>query len=181
MDEVAVLVDVHGNVIGSAPRHVVRRDNLRHAATAILVRNSAGEIYLHRRSDTKDWAPSFYDCAAGGLLQEGEEPEESAARELAEELGIRGTSLRSLGTSSYEDDSVRCFSHCFETTWDGPVTHTDDEVVWGQWVTLTALDGLLRRPDFEFVPDTRCALARLAAGSTDYSVLNSLVTENASQ
>lgn len=175
MSEVVALVDPDGNVIGSAARDVVRRDNLRHAATAVLVRNSSGEIYLHRRADSKDWAPGFHDCAAGGLLQHGEEPEQSAARELVEELGIRGTPMRSLGTSLYEDGSTRCFAHCYETTWDGPVTHTDDEVVWGEWVSLQALDMLLGQPDFDFVPDTRKALTRLArTGIADYAKLRSL-------
>ncbi|HZJ06775.1 MAG TPA: NUDIX domain-containing protein [Nocardioidaceae bacterium] len=162
MSEVVALVERSGLVVGSAERSVVRRDNLLHAATAVLVRNSAREIYLHRRSDTKDWAPGFHDCAAGGVMQHGETPAASAARELAEELGIRCTPLVSLGTSLYEDETTRCFSHCFEATWDGPVTHTDHEVSWGAWVTLQALDDLLLRPDFAFVPDTRQLLFRLA-------------------
>ena len=77
-----------------------------------------------------------------------------------------------MGTSLYEDDSTRCFAHCFETTWDGPITHADQEVVWGEWVTLTRLNELLRRPGFGFVPDTRQLLARLAAqGAGDYADL----------
>ena len=175
--EVVALVDPVGNVIGSAPRDVVRRDNLRHAATAVLVRNSTGQIYLHRRSQTKDWAPGFHDCAAGGLLQHGELPAAAAARELAEELGITGTPLRELGTSLYEDDATRCFAHCYETSWDGSLTHTDDEVVWGEWVTLQRLEELLRRPGFLFVPDTRQLLAQLAIeGVADYAALKCLMS-----
>ena len=171
------LVERSGMVVGSAERSVVRRDNLLHAATAVLVRSSAREIYLHRRSDTKDWAPGFHDCAAGGVMQQGETPAASAARELAEELGIRSTTMVSLGTSLYEDDTTRCFAHCFEATWDGPVTHTDHEVSWGAWVTLQALDDLLRRPDFLFVPDTKQLLARLAAAEfDDYGAMTHLTS-----
>ncbi|MGH3331172.1 MAG: NUDIX hydrolase [Nocardioidaceae bacterium] len=173
--EIDALVDHAGNVVGSAPRPVVRRDNLLHAATAVLVRNAEGQIYLHRRAPTKDWAPGFHDCAPGGVLQAGETPDESARRELAEELGIEGAALRRLGTSLYEDASTRCLEHCYEVTWRGLVHHADEEVVWGAWVTLEELDERLRDPGWPFVPDTRQLLSRLAAAGTgDYSQLASL-------
>lgn len=172
-------MDRDGVVVGSAARSVVRRENLLHAATAVLVRDSAGRIYVHRRSDEKDWAPGFHDCAAGGVLKYGEEPAASAARELAEELGVRGTALRPIGTSLFEDDTNRCFEHCFEVTWDGPVVHADHEVVWGSWMTLPELDALLGDPGWAFVPDTRLLLTRLAADQfADYDRLHALLSEH---
>ena len=107
MDELVAIVDPEGTVVGSALRSVVRRDNLRHAATAVLVRNSAGQIYVHLRAATKDWAPSHHDAAAGGILRFGEDPAQSAVREVAEELGIQTAGLRSLGLSAYDDDTTR--------------------------------------------------------------------------
>lgn len=172
MSELVALVDPAGRVIGSAPRHVVRRDNLPHAATAVLVRNSAGEIYVHRRSMEKDWAPGSHDAAAGGVMKYGEDPAASAARELAEELGISGVPLHPLGTSRYEDDQTRCLEHCFETVWDGAVAFADAEVVSGEWMSLPDLDARLASPGWEFVPDTRALLTKLAvAGTGDYAAL----------
>jgi 8-oxo-dGTP pyrophosphatase MutT (NUDIX family) len=175
--EIVALVDRSGAVVGRAERSVVRRDNLRHAATAVLVRDPGGRIYVHRRSPDKDWAPGHHDAAAGGVLTVGEDAAASAARELAEELGISGASLRPLGLSVYEDDTTRCVEHCFETTWSGPLRHADGEVVWGAWMTLEELDRHLSDPDWLFVPDTRALLARLAAdGVGDYRSLTSLRT-----
>jgi isopentenyldiphosphate isomerase len=175
MSEIVALVDRSGAVVGAERRSVVRRDNLLHAATAVLVRDPAGRIYVHRRSPDKDWAPSAHDAAAGGVMAYGEEPAASAARELAEELAIAGAALRPLGLSVYEDDTTRCVEHCFETTWDGPVTHADGEVVWGDWMSLEELDALLADPGWRFVPDTRALLSRLADdGTGDYGRLRSL-------
>jgi isopentenyldiphosphate isomerase len=172
MSEIVALVDRDGTVVGSADRVVVRRDNLLHAATAVLVRNSAGGIYVHRRSPHKDWAPGFHDAAAGGVLQFGEQPFASAGRELAEELGITGAHLEPLGTSLFEDDATRCLEYCFETLWDGPVSYPDAEVVWGAWMSLTSLDAVLQDADWPFVPDTRQLLRRLASeGVHDYADL----------
>jgi len=179
-EEIVALVDRSGTVVGSAARSVVRRDNLLHASTGVLVRDGSGRIYVHRRAADKDWAPSFHDCAAGGILQLGETPEVSAERELAEELGVSGALVRPLGTSLYEDDETRCFEHVYEVTWDGPVHHADGEVAWGRWASMTELDELLGRMDWLFVPDTRQLLARLAAdGVGDYPTLTSLPSREA--
>lgn len=174
-DELVALVDRSGAVVGSAERSVVRRENLMHSATAVLVRDAERRIYVHRRSPDKDWAPGHHDAAAGGVLTFGEEPEASAVRELAEELGIRGASLRPLGLSVFEDETTRCVEHCFETTWPGAIEHADGEVVWGAWLTLPELGTRLADPDWLFVPDTRALLTRLARdGVGDYAELASL-------
>jgi len=174
VDELVALVDRSGAVVGSAERSVVRRENLMHSATAVLVRDPQRRIYVHRRSPEKDWAPGHHDAAAGGVLTVGEEPEASALRELAEELGIRGARLEPLGLSVYEDDTTRCVEHCFETTWSGSVEHADGEVVWGAWMTLAELGAHLADRTWLFVPDTRALLARLAReGVRDYAELAS--------
>lgn len=175
MPEIVALVDRDGTVLGPAERSVVRRDNLMHACTAVLVRDPDGRIYVHRRSPDKDWAPGHHDAAAGGVLTFGEEPLPSARRELAEELGITGPELRPLGVHVYEDDTTRCVEHCFETTWDGVVRHADGEVAWGTWMALPELDAHLADPDWPFVPDTRALLTRLSCDGVDgYAQLTSL-------
>lgn len=172
VDELVALVDEDGNVGGSAPRSVVRRDNLRHAATAVLVRDPAGRIYVHRRSETKDWCAGHWDAAAGGVIVVGETPPDAAVRELGEELGIEVRSLDELGQHLYEDDTTRCVEHAYEVVWDGPVRHQPEEVAEGRWVTLAELADVLADPDVAFVPDTRQLLGRLAGdGVGDYAGL----------
>ena len=55
-----------------------------------IVRQNEGrtEILLQKRSADKDAYPGKYDTSSAGHVQAGDEPTESACRELAEELGI---------------------------------------------------------------------------------------------
>ncbi len=82
------VVDENDRVIGTAPRAEVHGNNLRHRAVHLFLFNRAGELLLQKRSRWKDRHPSLWDSSAAGHLEAGEEYDETAARELREELGI---------------------------------------------------------------------------------------------
>ncbi len=153
-EEVVALYDDGGRPHGSAPRSVMRAQNLRHAATGILVRDSYGRIYVHRRTPTKDVYPAHWDFTAGGVVLDGEDPVEGARRELAEELGVT-SELESLGESDYGDDHTTYHAFRFVTTWDGPITPQPEEVAYGAWLSVEHLLARLDDPDIPFMPDTR--------------------------
>ena len=161
--EQVALVDASGTVTGWAPRSVMRRDNLPHLVVAVLVRDPAGRVYVHRRTDTKDVFPGMHDCFVAGCMLAGESPEPAAARELAEELGIRGVLLEPLHVGWYEDGSTRHLCHVFLTTYDGIVTHQPEEVAWGTWMTVADLRAHLADPSWPFVPDGRALVEALLA------------------
>jgi 8-oxo-dGTP pyrophosphatase MutT (NUDIX family) len=154
-DEQVAIVDSTGRVVGSAPRSTMRRDNLRHVVVAVLVRDAAGRVYVHRRTDTKDVFPGLHDCFAAGGVQAGEEPAEAAAREVAEELGAHGVVLEAVATGWYEDGSTRHVWHSYLATYDGEVVHQPEEVAWGTWMTVADLQAHLADPTWPFVPDGR--------------------------
>jgi aminoglycoside phosphotransferase (APT) family kinase protein len=162
-DEQVALVDESGAVVGQAPRSRVRAENLRHQATGVLVRDSYGLIYVHRRTDTKDVFPGAHDCASGGVVLAGESPHAAAERELAEELGVAGVPLRPLLTADYADDYTRYVAHVYQATWDGPITHQPEEVASGSWMSIEELLLQLQDPDWPFVPDTRQLIERVLA------------------
>ena len=156
MTEMVALYDDDGRPDGVADRARVRAENLRHAATGIVVRNSAGEVYVHRRTTTKDVFAGLYDFCAGGVVQAGEDPAASAAREAAEELGVTGVELRPLGEADYADEHVRYRAFLFECTYDGPIRWQPDEVEWGGWVPVPRLLEML--DELPFVPDSASML-----------------------
>jgi 8-oxo-dGTP pyrophosphatase MutT (NUDIX family) len=131
------------------------------------VRDSAGRVYVHRRTETKDIYPGAFDCWAGGVLAAGEEPVAGAVRELAEELGIRGVPLRPMFTTRWRDATVQAIYHAFTVTWDGPITHQVDEVAWGAWWTLDELVLNLANGTLPFVPDGRHLIAVAGIMSRD--------------
>jgi 8-oxo-dGTP pyrophosphatase MutT (NUDIX family) len=165
--EQLAIIDGRGRVVGSAPRAMVRRENLPHLVVAVLVRDPAGRVYVHRRTDTKDVFPGLHDCFAAGGLRYGEEPAAAAAREVEEELGVVGVPLTPLFSVRYDDEHTRHVCHAFGVVWDGPVTHQPEEVAWGSWMTLAELRAHLADPDWPFVPDGRALVERWLASGAD--------------
>jgi 8-oxo-dGTP pyrophosphatase MutT (NUDIX family) len=168
MDERVALYaegDLTGTVVGEAPRSRVRAENLPHAATAVLLRDPAGRVYVHRRTETKDVYPGMHDVWAGGVVLAGEDPVEAAARELAEELGVHGCELRDLGRFWYADEHTNYLVYPFEARYDparhGPVVHQPEEVACGWWMDWDELTARLADPAWAFVPDGRAGLERL--------------------
>lgn len=83
-EEIVDLVDENDRVIGRAPRREVRARNLLHREVAAIVRNPRGEIYVHRRTGTKDVFPGMHDMFIAGVVTSGESYEDSIKRELSE-------------------------------------------------------------------------------------------------
>jgi 16S rRNA (adenine1518-N6/adenine1519-N6)-dimethyltransferase len=82
------VVDENDEIQGIATRSEVHGNNLRHRAVHILIFNQAGEVYLQQRSRWKDRHPLKWDSSAAGHVTARENYDETARRELKEELGI---------------------------------------------------------------------------------------------
>jgi 16S rRNA (adenine1518-N6/adenine1519-N6)-dimethyltransferase len=87
-DERLPVVDKNDRILRCARRSEVHGNNLRHRAVHILVFDQADELYLQQRSRWKDRHPLRWDSSAAGHVAAGESYEETARRELEEELGI---------------------------------------------------------------------------------------------
>lgn len=153
MEELVEVRDEQGNPVRVVPRSVMRRENLRHGATGIMVVNSSEQVYVHRRTDTKDVYPGFHDFAAGGVISAGEEPVDSARRELAEELGITGVALEFMGEADYRDEHIDLHAWLYRVRWDGPVVHQPSEVAWGRWMDVDEVQAMIDDPTVDVMPD----------------------------
>lgn len=146
-DELVDVVDEDDRVVDVVRRREVRARNLRHRCTYVLVLNPAGELYVHKRTDTKDVYPGFYDLVAGGVNASAESFDECAARELHEELGVRARPTF-LFRLHYEGPSGRIIGSAYEVTWDGSIHHQPSEVVWGTFLPLDEVDAMISREPF---------------------------------
>lgn len=159
-EEIVALVDGRNQVIGSAPRREMRARNLLHRSTYILVFNSHGEVYVQKRTMTKDVFPGYYDPATGGVVLAGESYEAGAVRELEEEMGIRQVPLTRLFDFYFSDPRSHVWGGAFTCTYDGPLTLQAEEV---ERVELMTIDEILQRAEQEpFTPDGLYVVRRYA-------------------
>ena len=101
------IIDENGNPTGKiVERSIAHAEGIPHRTAHIWIirrRNEKTEILLQKRSRNKDSFPGKFDTSSAGHIQAGDEPMESALRELKEELGIHAESadLQFAGNSPY--------------------------------------------------------------------------------
>ena len=138
-DELVEVVDPDERVVEIVSRAEMRRRNLVHRATYVMVFDSQGSLLAHQRASWKDIWPSRWDLAFGGVCGVGEPWAQAASRELTEEAGVVSP-LRELSNVAFESDETRVVGRLYETTHDGPFEFADGEVVDHCWVPLEDLD-----------------------------------------
>jgi isopentenyldiphosphate isomerase len=158
-EELVDIVDDDDNVTTTVTRSEMRARRLQHRSVGIAVFSSEGRLLIHRRSDTKDLWPGWWDIAAGGVVASGETYEDAARRELTEELGISDTSIEYVGRGHYVDDDLAALCRGYRVVHDGPFTFADGEVTETRWVTFDELDAMLAT--HRFLPDSLALLLPL--------------------
>ena len=159
-DEQVMIVDRENRPVGVAPRWEMRAGGLPHRATYILIFNAAGELHVQRRTMTKDVYPGYLDPAAGGVVLAGESYEESAERELAEEMGIRGVALAAGFDFWFDEAPVRVWGRVFVCHYDGPLVLQAEEV---ESVCLLTPEAVLACGE-QVTPDGLAVVRRYLAG-----------------
>src|SRR5690606_29776502 len=117
-------------------RAELRERGLIGRGTYILVFNSAGDLCVHQRTLSKAIYPGYWDVAAGGMVQADESYAESAARELAEELGVSGVTLRDHERFFFDQPGNPLWCAVFSAIWDGPLTLQPEEVLQARFIPV---------------------------------------------
>ena len=143
-EEIVEIVDRDNQPIGAVSRRIMRQQILIHRASYILVFNTEGALFLQKRTRSKDIYPGYWDLAAGGVVLAGESYEESAHRELREELGLTNAKLRFLFDQYYEDAGNKVWGRIFSCTSNGPFILQAEEIDYGRFIPLTEIEQLHR-------------------------------------
>ncbi len=128
------VVNERDEVVGRAKRREVHARGLLHRAVHVLVFDSAGRIFLQKRSMTKDMSPGLWDSSCSGHLDSGEDYDTAAVRELGEELGVPGAKPVRWFRIEACAETAQEFCWVYRLRHDGPFVLHPEEIERGEWV-----------------------------------------------
>ncbi len=133
-DEIFDVVNDRDEVIGQRTRGEVHRLGLKHRAVHVLVFNARGELFLQKRSLKKDTFPGAWDSSASGHLDQGEDYDACAVRELREEIGlvVERAPARLFRIEACADTGQE-FVWVYRLESEGPFTLHPAEIETGAW------------------------------------------------
>ena len=150
-DERFAVVDKNDRIQRYATRSEVHGNNLRHRAVHILLFNQAGEVYLQQRSRSKDRHPLKWDSSAAGHVAAGENYDDTARRELREELDI-SVLLRKISKLPASQDTDQEFVWLYCGTISGDLTPNNAEIEQGLFLPAPIVDGWTSARPGDFTP-----------------------------
>jgi len=152
-EEIFDVVNERDKVIDAKPRGEVHARGLLHRAVHVLVFNSRGEVFLQKRSMKKDRQPGVWDSSCSGHVDSGENYDETAFRELREELGLKESApLQKLFKidACAETDAEFVWIYCCES--DGRFRLHPDEIETGGWFAPEKVSSWIAGRPQDFAP-----------------------------
>ena len=146
-----LVVDENDRPLGDAPRQEVHGNNLRHRAVHLFIFNSKGELFLQKRSRWKDRHPSLWDSSAAGHVEAREDYDQTATRELKEELGVEASLTRVVKLPCSERTGWE-FIWLYRGEHDGPFTLARTEIEHGEFFPVEVVSGWVKARPENFAP-----------------------------
>lgn len=145
------VVNQQDEVVDIKPRGEVHKQGLMHRAVHGFIFNSKNQLFLQKRSKSKDSAPGKWDSSFSGHVDSGETYDQACVREAFEELGV---------TLSVAPKIFAKISACEETGWEftclylieheGPFSLHPEEIEGGRWIQIPDLELELAQSSGDF-------------------------------
>ena len=149
--ELFQVVDENDRAVSAAPRSEVHGNNLRHRAVHVFIFNREGELFLQKRSPWKDRHPLLWDSSAAGHVGAGEEYDETATRELKEELGVETKLARVVKLPCSEGNGWE-FIWLYRGEHNGPFTLARSEIEHGEFFPVEIVQQWVSARPHDFAP-----------------------------
>ena len=145
------IVDENDREIGTATRPEVHENNFRHRAVHILIFNGIGELLLQKRSPWKDRHPLLWDSSAAGHVEANEQYDETADRELDEELGV-AAQLRPIGKLQASEKTGQEFIVVYHGEHNGPFRYPSEEISAVEFFPVDIINRWVANKPEDFAP-----------------------------
>jgi 16S rRNA (adenine1518-N6/adenine1519-N6)-dimethyltransferase len=145
------VVDKNDRILRYAQRSDVHGNNLLHRAVHILIFSQVNDVYLQQRSRWKDRHPLKWDSSAAGHVTGGESYDETARRELKEELGIN-VPLRKILKLPGPARADHEFIWLYRGEIRGNPIPNRNEIEIGAFFSPTVIDGWVAARPEDFAP-----------------------------
>jgi 16S rRNA (adenine1518-N6/adenine1519-N6)-dimethyltransferase len=145
------VVDTKDRVLRYVSRSKVHGDNLLHRAVHILIFNETGAVYLQQRSRWKDRHPLKWDSSAAGHVRARESYDQTAQRELQEELGVNVPLAKILKLPASARTGQE-FIWLYRGELRGLPIPNQTEIETGAFLSPTVVDGWIAVRSEDFAP-----------------------------
>lgn len=161
MDELVERVDDQDRATGEVvSRSRAVREGWLHRVAVTVCRDTRGRVLVHRRAEHLSRFPGRYEAVIGGAVTVGETYEQAAAREIAEELGVRARP-RPLFTFLNRGGLSPHWLGVHEAVVPDAVTIAPEEIAWHGRLTVPELRSALA--EWPFTPDSQEVFGRYLA------------------
>jgi isopentenyldiphosphate isomerase len=149
-EEIFPIVDEEGNTIGKAPRSVCHdgKSMLLHPVVHLHLFNTKGELFLQKRSHSKDIQPGKWDTSVGGHVDLGEKTEIALFREAFEELGLTDFEPEFIGRYVWKSSREKELVNSYSTTSDTAPVINMEEIEEGRFWAISEINDSLEKEIF---------------------------------
>lgn len=152
--EMVPVVEESGLVIGQASRKYVHGGSkLLHPVVHLHIINRNSELYIQKRSMSKDLLPGKWDTAVGGHVDYGENLETALIREASEELGLKEFNPIYLRSYVWESSQEKELVNVFAIVGNFKPIPAQEEVADGRYWTMDEIEEAMGKdvftPNFE--------------------------------
>lgn len=143
MQEQLILVNERDEAVGVEEKITAHLKGVMHRAFSVFIFNSAGQLLLQKRANTKYHSRGLWSNTCCGHPRPGESIEGASRRRLKEEMGF-DCEVRKVFEFTYradlEDGLTECeYDHVLVGTFNGVPTPNSDEVEGWKWLDLVTL------------------------------------------